>query len=241
MKFNVDIAITRPGAGKTPKAPQNAADKEQLGLLNDNALKSQPIQITELMDVELTSADAGAFDVHPTDAKPKRLPVKGHAEWHWEVTPQQTGNKRLRLHWQSIGMRPDGTLSPPQDLGNAYATITVNVLPWRERIIPATSKFFADNWKSILGGLGVPSAAAIFAAIRAWMKKKRAWRNLNFDPGPCSPRTSIRGKHSMRRGEMCVGLALLGPLHPIASPYWAESENRKWGSDDILGKLALFL
>jgi hypothetical protein len=42
------------------------------------------------------------------------------------------------------------------------------------RLGPATSKLFEDNWKSILGWLGVPSAAAIFAAIRVWMKKKRA-------------------------------------------------------------------
>ena len=137
-------------------------------------MTNQPIEVTQLMDVQLSSLDPGAFTVVATDAKPKQLPENGHAEWHWVVTPNQTGEKHLRLHWQSIQILPNGTLAPPEDLGTAYATITVNVEPLSKRIVPESEKFLSENWKGILKYFLPSSGFVLLVWIVAKVRGKKA-------------------------------------------------------------------
>jgi hypothetical protein len=170
--FNVDVAITRVPPKTTPIAPRTGAEKEKLGLSSLNPMTNQAIEVSQLMDVELSSLDPGAFNVAATDARPKQLQENGHAEWHWVVTPNQTGEKHLRLHWQSIQILPNGTLAPPEDLGTAFATITVNVEPLSKRIIPESGKFISENWKKILGYFLPPSGFALLLWIWAKMRGK---------------------------------------------------------------------
>jgi hypothetical protein len=173
-QFNVDVALTRSPPKAIPVAPRTATEKNALGLPADSPLTNQPINATALMNVELSSLDPGAFTVQPAESKPKQLPENGHAEWHWVVTPNQTGEKHLRLHWQSIRILPNGTLEPPEDLGTAFATITVNVEPFKERAIPEFEKLVSENWKAILKYFLPSSGVVLIAWVWAKLRGKKA-------------------------------------------------------------------
>jgi hypothetical protein len=173
-QFNVDVALTRSPPKAIPLAPRTKSEKNALGLSPEFPMTNQLIEVTQLMDVQLSSLDPGAFNLVATDAKPKRLLENGHAEWHWVVTPNQTGEKHLRLHWQSIQILPNGTLAPPEDLGTAYATITVNVEPFNKRIIPESTKLLSENWKAILKYFLPSSGFVLLVWVWAKLRGKRA-------------------------------------------------------------------
>lgn len=148
--FNVDVAIERSATASAPSAPLTAREREDLGLPVSGDIQSQPVEIGDQMVMTLTPADPETFTVVATDNQPKSLVAKGHAEWHWTVTPLKQGNYNLNLHWQVLHTLPNGALSPPQDLGHANATITVTVKPWAQRVLSASDQVIRDNWKAIL-------------------------------------------------------------------------------------------
>jgi hypothetical protein len=61
------------------------------------------------------------------------------------------------------------------------AQINVTVLPWWQRIGPATGKLLADNWKSILAFL-LPGGGG--AVLLAWWQKRKQKKGATTEDKP---------------------------------------------------------
>jgi hypothetical protein len=134
-----------------------------------------------VMDVELRAETPGAFTITPSDDQRKSVDAGGHAEWHWTVTPLKAGAQKLLLHSMRIRTLANGRELPPTDDDTTVAQINVTVLPWWQRIGPATGKLLADNWKSILAFL-LPGGGG--AVLLAWWQKRKQKKGAAAEEKP---------------------------------------------------------
>lgn len=168
----VDVAIRRPANGPIALIPSDADAKDKYGLTGNGPVQGVTVAVSDVMDVELRAKDAAAFTIAPNDDQRKSVEPDGHAEWHWTVTPLKAGRQELLLHSMRIRMLANGRELPPTDDDTKVATITVTVLPWTQRIGPATGKFLSDNWKSILVYL-LPGGAGAGILANWWKRRKK--------------------------------------------------------------------
>jgi hypothetical protein len=168
----VDVAIRRPANGPIALIPSAADARDKFGLTGNGPVQGVEVPVSDVMDVELRAKDSAAFAIAPNDGQRKSVEPGGHAEWHWTVTPRKAGTQELLLHSMRIRMLANGKELPPTDDDTKVATITVTVLPWTQRIGPATGKFLSDNWKSILVYL-LPGGAGAGILAGWWKKRKK--------------------------------------------------------------------
>jgi hypothetical protein len=167
----VDVAIRRKGSTPLQTIPSDADASGKYGLSGDGPVQGVSVAVADVMDVELRAEQPGAFTITPNDDQRKSVDAGGHAEWHWSVTPLKEGPQKLLLHSMRIRTLANGRELPPTDDDTTVAQINVTVLPWSQRIIPATAKLLGDNWKSILAFLLPGGGGAILLAW--WQKHKK--------------------------------------------------------------------
>jgi hypothetical protein len=182
----VDVAIRRPADEPIALIPSDDDAKNKYGLTGSGPVQGVEVPVSDVMDVQLRARDTTAFTITANDDQRKSVESGGHAEWHWTVTPLKAGQQELLLHSMRIRMLANGRALPPTDDDTKVATITVTVLPWTQRIGPATGKFLADNWKSILMYL-LPGGAGAGVLAGWWKKRKKKSSESSPPPQPGPP------------------------------------------------------
>lgn len=166
----VDVAVRRSGENAVALIPERAEAQARYGMENYSSIRGVEIPVSNVMEVELSSVEPGAFKIELAGDKQKTVAPDGHGEWHWIVTPLQVGTKHLKLHTQTIPLLRNGTRLPSIDGESRETSIAVSVLPWYWRLTPHLEQFASDNWKDILKYF-LPSSGAALIAI--WWKKRK--------------------------------------------------------------------
>jgi hypothetical protein len=122
---------------------------------NGGQIVTQPLLVTPVMKMELTSAD---FDIKALSSEEQIVAGNTPTTWRWEVRPLHAGV--LRLHLAAVVEIE----SLKRDLTAADREVTVTVDRADE-----IAGFFKDNWQWFLGG----SAAGLFTAVWGFFKKMR--------------------------------------------------------------------
>lgn len=136
------------------------------------ATGSGTLKVITPMLVQLSQPDnPGAFKIEADTTKSgdQFLPDYGKADWIWEVTPLQGGQKKLKI---DAYMVLNAKLPNGQPMMREVRSYTVQVPVKVKPRLQAVGEFFATNWDKLLGYV-LPSGAVVFFLIWLFSRKKK--------------------------------------------------------------------
>jgi hypothetical protein len=121
----------------------------------------ETLNIYDFMTVRLTG---DGFDIIPHNEGGQIIPNEGYSEWSWDVTPEKAGIRKLHLH---VTLRIY--------LLHGEEKMDIPVLD-RDIFVKANVKYtviklYKNNWKWLIGVLGISIVAGIWKIYEFWYGK----------------------------------------------------------------------
>ena len=145
-------------------------------LLGEGEVRTSNLKISEEMRITLLSSEADAFDIKEVDSSNQGIQTVlpgGGANWYWDVTPKETGERHLRLI-ASIVVRSGGN-ERHQDFATFDTPIKVLVRPKppiSTRLETTLIQLGEENWKWFLGLLPIAEIT------RRFLQRNKAGRHI---------------------------------------------------------------